>query len=186
MPLSVRSNDCAFLDSTNLKEGFPLPSGSLKYYTVLALVASVVLVATMFLKLPTPTGYIHLGDGIIYAASLAFGPVFGAISGAVGSTLADILGGYAIWAPWTLVIKGIAGWLIGKLGHGQPRSRQILAMIVAAVWTVAGYALGTSLMYSPKAALAESLGNVVQTGSGVIIGMVLGPALKSIGGNDRP
>jgi len=152
---------------------------------VLALVASVVLIATMFLKLPTATGYIHLGDGVIYAASLAFGPTFGAVSGALGSSMADLLGGYAIWAPWTFVIKGVAGWIVGKMGHDQPKKRQILSMVVAALWTVLGYAAGTSIMYSPAAALGESLGNLVQTGSGIIIGMFLAPVLNASFGNQR-
>jgi len=158
---------------------------------LLALVASVTLVATLFLKVQTPTGYIHLGDGVIYGAALAFGPVFAAIAGALGSSMADVLGGYIIWAPWTFVIKGVAGYIIGRLGYlngsGQPpsRSRQVMAMAVGAIWTVAGYALGTSIMYSPRAALGESLGNLVQTGSGVIIGLFLGPMLRASFRNHR-
>lgn len=158
---------------------------SLRRITHLALVASVVLVATMFLKVPTPTGYIHLGDGVIYAAALAFGPSFAAISGGIGSSLADILGGYFNWWPWTLVIKAVAGWTIGKIGYGHPRSRQLLGMLAGAVWTVFGYAVGSSLMYSPKAAIGESLGNLVQVGSGVVIGLVLGPVLKAALANGK-
>jgi uncharacterized membrane protein len=160
---------------------------NLRKITRMALVASVVLVATMFLKVPvTPGGYIHLGDGVIYAAALAFGPTFAAISGAIGSSLADVLGGYAMWWPWTLVIKGVAGWVIGKIGYNQGRSRQLLAMVVAAAWTVAGYAVGTSVMFSPSTALAESLGNVIQTGSGIVIGLFLAPVLKVALAVDRP
>lgn len=144
---------------------------------LLAMVASLVLVATAFLKLPTPTGYIHLGDGVIYATALAFGSSFGAVSGALGSTLADLLGGYFIWAPWTFVIKGVAGWLIGKMGHNRPRSAQLMSMVLAGIWTVAGYAAGTAVMYSPMSVMAEVLGNVVQVGSGIVIGMLLGPIL---------
>jgi len=143
----------------------------------LALVASVVMVSTMYLKWPTPTGYIHLGDGVIYGAALAFGPSFAAISGGLGSAMADVLGGYVIWAPWTLVIKAVAGWIIGKLGYNQGRTRQLLAMIVGAAWTVAGYAAVTSVMYSPAAAIGESLTNLIQVGSGVVIGLFLAPAL---------
>jgi len=157
----------------------------LRRITHLALVAAVVLVATMFLKVPTPTGYVHLGDGVIYAAALALGPSFAAVSGGVGSSLADILGGYFNWWPWTLVIKAVAGWLIGKLGYGRERPRQLLAMALGALWTIAGYAAGTSVMYSPAAALGESLGNLVQVGSGVVIGLVLAPVLKSALGNGK-
>ena len=46
----------------------------------LSLVSALVLVATMFLKMPTATGYIHLGDGIIYSVSMALGTLAGAVS----------------------------------------------------------------------------------------------------------
>jgi uncharacterized membrane protein len=153
---------------------------SIRKITRLALVASVVLVATMFLKVTTPTGYVHLGDGVIYGAALAFGPSFAAVSGGLGSAMADVLGGYVNWAPWTLVIKAVAGWVIGKLGYNRGRGRQIVAMVVGAAWTVAGYAAGTSVMFSPKAAMAESLGNMVQVGSGIVIGLFLGPVLSRL------
>ncbi|MGE5580453.1 MAG: ECF transporter S component [Bacillota bacterium] len=152
----------------------------------LALVASVVLVATMYLKWPTATGYIHLGDGIIYGAALAFGPGFAAVSGGLGSAMADVLGSYVNWAPWTLVIKAVAGWMIGRIGHGQGQRRQLLAMIAGAAWTVAGYATATSIMFSPAAALGESLGNLAQVGSGIVIGTVLAPVLARMAvGNGR-
>ncbi|HHT84813.1 MAG: ECF transporter S component [Bacillota bacterium] len=145
----------------------------------LSLLTAVVLIATMFLKLPTATGYIHLGDGIIFSVSLALGGLTGAVSGALGSFLADVLGGYPAWAPWTFVIKGIAGFITGKLGHTRVRNRQLLAMVLASLWVVFGYAVGTAFMYSPKAVWGEILGNLVQTGSGVIIGTVLTPVLES-------
>jgi uncharacterized membrane protein len=94
--------------------------------------------------------------------------------------MADVLGGYVNWAPWTLVIKAVAGWVIGKLGYNRGRGRQIVAMVVGAAWTVAGYAAGTSVMFSPKAAMAESLGNMVQVGSGIVIGLFLGPVLSRL------
>ncbi|HOB30107.1 MAG TPA: ECF transporter S component [Bacillota bacterium] len=158
---------------------------SLLTLVVLGLVTSIVLVSTMFLKLPTATGYVHLGDGVIYAVSLALGPLYGIVAGALGSALADVLGGYVIWAPWTLVIKGVAGYLVAKLGHKKDRKNQILAMVVASAWIIAGYAIGTAVIYSPMAVLAESLGNVVQTGSGIIIGAILTPILERIVPEER-
>lgn len=153
---------------------------NLRRFVLLAVAASLVLVATAFLKVPTPTGYVHLGDGVIYGAALAFGSSFGAVSGALGSTLADILGGYLVWAPWTFAIKGIAGWIVGKMGHGRPKKTQLLSMVIAGIWTIAGYAAGTAALYSPAAILPEILGNIVQVGSGVAIGMALGPVLAAL------
>lgn len=89
---------------------------SLRRFVRLALVTSIVLVATMFFKIVTPTGYIHLGDGIIYAAALAFGG-FAAVAGGLGSAMADVMGDFVAWAPWTLAIKAAAGYLLGNLAQ---------------------------------------------------------------------
>ena len=51
--------------------------------------------------------------------------------------------------------------------------------------TVAGYAVGTAVLYSPAAVPAEILGNVVQVGSGLAIGAALGPVLASIASDGR-
>ncbi len=58
---------------------------------------ALIAVATMFLKLPVPitSGYVHLGDGMIFAASAYLGP-WGAVAGALGSALADLLGAMLI------------------------------------------------------------------------------------------
>lgn len=152
---------------------------------VLGLVTSVIMVSTMFLKLPTLTGYIHLGDGVIYAASLALGPFAGAVSAALGSALADVLGGYPAWAPWTFAIKGIAGYIVGKLGYGKSKMNRLVAMSLASLWIVAGYAAGTAFMYSPMAVWGEILGNLVQTGSGIVIGSLLGPVLQTALGHQN-
>lgn len=90
---------------------------SLRRFVRLALVTSIVLVATMFFKIVTPTGYIHLGDGIIYAATLAFGGGFAAVAGGLGSAMADVMGDFVAWAPWTLAIKAVAGYLLGNLAQ---------------------------------------------------------------------
>lgn len=153
---------------------------SLLTLVVLGLVTSIVLVSTMFLKLPTATGYIHLGDGVIFATSLALGPLYGIVGGALGSALADILGGYIVWAPWTMVIKGVAGLIVAKLGYNKDRKKQIFAMVLGAIWIIAGYAVGTAVIYSPMAILPEVMGNIVQTGSGILIGAVLSPVLSKI------
>ena len=61
-------------------------SSPLLSLVILSLLTALVLVATMFLKLPTATGYIHLGDGIIFSVSLALGGLTGATSGALAGT----------------------------------------------------------------------------------------------------
>ncbi len=64
---------------------------------------------------PATGGYFNLGESIIYLAALLKGPLVAGIAGGVGAALADLSTGYSIFAPGTLVIKFIEGYLAGFL-----------------------------------------------------------------------
>ena len=70
------------------------------------LMMAMIVVATIVIPIPVPfgTGYIHFGDAMIFLSVLILGWKYGAIAAGVGSALADLLVGYAIWALWTLVV----------------------------------------------------------------------------------
>ena len=74
-----------------------------------AVLTALVAAATLSIRIPVPAtqGYINLGDAVVIAAALVLGPRTGLIAGGIGSALADWLGGYAHWAPFTLIIKGL-------------------------------------------------------------------------------
>ncbi len=77
-----------------------------------AILAALVAVTTMVVNVPLPgvKGYVNIGDAVVLLAGLMLGPAVGAFSGALGSSLADLLLGYAHWAPWTFIIKGVEGF----------------------------------------------------------------------------
>jgi uncharacterized membrane protein len=78
---------------------------------------ALVTASTLLIKIPVPVtqGYINLGDAAVIIAALLFGPRTGLIAGGIGLALADWLGGYAHWAPFTLIIKGLEGFLVGLI-----------------------------------------------------------------------
>ena len=60
-----------------------------------ALMAAFTCIATMIIKIPTPTlGYIHLGDGLVLLCGFMLGPAPGALAAGTGSMFADIFSGY--------------------------------------------------------------------------------------------
>ena len=60
-----------------------------------ALLAALTAVATMIIRIPTPTqGYIHLGDGMVLICGILLGPGLGALAAGIGSMMADLIGGY--------------------------------------------------------------------------------------------
>ena len=73
-----------------------------------ALLASLVCVATMLIKIPSPLkGYLNLGDCVVLLSGWVLSPVYGFLTAGIGSALADIFSGYIIYAPATFVIKGL-------------------------------------------------------------------------------
>mgnify|MGYP001774926226 FL=1 len=74
-----------------------MKDSTLKKLVFAALFAALSCVATMVIKIPTPTGgYIHAGDAVVLLSAFLLGPWWGAAAAGLGSCLADILSGYAL------------------------------------------------------------------------------------------
>ena len=145
----------------------------LKNLTRNAASIAVVAVVTLIVRIPIPAtqGYINLGDAAIIACALLWGPRSGGVAGGVGSALADLLGGYAHWAPFTLVIKGIEGLLVGLLGRGNPSAfRSISAATLGGIVMVAGYFATETGLYGWQPALLAAWANGFQALASVIVG----------------
>jgi len=151
--------------------------------TRLALLIALTTVATMAIRVPAPRtgGYINLGDSVVYISALLFGSRAGLVAGGVGSALADLLGGYSAFAPFTLIIKGIEGVLVGTVGwpafqRREPRSRAAVGTALLAIggggaWMVLGYFVAEAyvLRVGVGAAATEVPGNVFQVVGGAIV-----------------
>lgn len=148
------------------------------------MMAALVFVATSFLKIPVSVtqGYIHLGDGfILLGAALLGAPAIAAA--AIGSMLADLLGGYTMYILPTFLIKGAVG-LVAVYAFARQRSFPVtlIWLVLAEAVMVAGYFLVEWLVlgYGLAAALGAVGPNIVQGVSGVIICAVLLPLKKRI------
>jgi len=126
--------------------------------SITAIMTVLVCVATMMISvyLPATYGFFNIGESMVYVSAILFGPYVGGISGGVGSMLADLFLGYAIYAPGTLIIKGIEGFVVGyfyykmkklKFSQNQWRILTIIyAFIINLLVIVIGYIfyLGTA------------------------------------------
>ena len=146
----------------------------------MALMTCLVIVSTMFIKLPIPmtSGYVHLGDSMIFLSVLILGKKNGSIAAGVGSAMGDILGGYAMWAPWTLVIKFVMAWILGMFVETFGKKGEIIGMVIAGAEMTAGYYVASSMMYgSWIVTLMDIPWNVGQFAVGMAIAGVLYEAL---------
>ena len=66
---------------------------------------------------PATYGFFNIGETMVYTSAIVMGPIVGGFAGGVGSALADIFLGYGSYAPGTLVIKGVEGFIVGYLAR---------------------------------------------------------------------
>jgi len=130
-------------------------AGSTRKFVLTGLMTSLVLVLTFILPVPVPytSGYIHLGDSMIYISVIILGPVYGAFASGVGSMLADLLAGYAQYAIPTLVIKSLMAMIMGLILSGRTKKASFCSAGAAvAVWFVftAGSVVYLKSMVSSK------------------------------------
>lgn len=148
------------------------------------MLAALIFVATSFFKLPVSItqGYIHLGDGFILLGAALLGNT-AIIAAALGSALADLLGGYTMYILPTFLIKGaVAVVAVAFLHKERPLWVLIAGMALAEAVMVLGYFLAEWLIlgYGLAAASGAVFPNIVQGLSGVIIGAVLLPLMKRV------
>ncbi|HUI23361.1 MAG TPA: ECF transporter S component [Nitrososphaerales archaeon] len=95
--------------------------------------------------IPATNGYFNVGEIMVYTSALLMGPYVGAFSGGVGSMISDLSLGAPYYAPGTLVIKGLEGFIVGYLGT------RVFPGVSRGGWraatTVVGLAFASALAY---------------------------------------
>lgn len=150
-----------------------------KKIAMAALIAALACIATMLIKIPSPLkGYINLGDGVVLLAGWILSPIYGFLAAGLGTALADVFSGYAIYAPATFIIKGLMAliafygfkFLNNKLGELPSR---IISGIVAEILMILGYYIFEGFLYGFTASLVNIPPNGVQGIAGLIISIIL-------------
>lgn len=73
-------------------------------------------VLSAFCAIPYPGGgYFNFGDIVNLLAAIALGPLEGACVGIIGGVLSDFMTGYLVYAPFTVLAKGLMGAVAGLL-----------------------------------------------------------------------
>ena len=113
-------------------------TSSIRKLVTAALFAALACMATLVIQLHiSPSGgFVNLGDCVVLICGWVLSPVYGMAAAGIGSMMADVIAGYPIYAPATLVIKALmalaAGGLFRFLTVKLQRS-QIAACILSAV-----------------------------------------------------
>lgn len=150
-----------------------------KKLVLTALLMALTFVATMFIRIPLPLGYVNLGDVFVLLSVFILGPVYGTIAGGVGSCLADLIG-YISYAPGTLIIKSamaLVAYLIYSLLLKATKKdiiAEIIGGIAGAVIMAFGYFFYEILFFETAGvAIINVPWNLLQGAVGVILSTIV-------------
>jgi len=161
------------------------------------LISALVYVATSMIAIPVGNGAVlHLGDAMAFLAAILLGRKKGATAAAIGMTLFDVLSPYAMWAPFTLVIKGTMAYIVGTIAYrknfeGKNFMNNLLAFLTAGIFMCVGYFLAGGIVYHyfmgiPTlfqgfiASIKDIPFNILQILAGIAIALPLAMPLKKI------
>lgn len=158
-------------------------SGVAAKFALAAALAATTTIATMLIQIPIPPtrGYLNFGEIMVFTSALLFGRFVGGLAGGLGSAMADIITGYGYFAPYTLIIKGLEGFLAGAIRDGKSTRRDVLAWFAGAIVMVTGYFLVEAYVmgFGVPAALIEVPSNAIQVLSGAVIAIPLARGLRN-------
>lgn len=136
-----------------------MKNNRLRRLTVGAVLAALTCVATIVIQIPSPLGgYFNLGDGVVLLSGLLLGPIWGTCAAGIGSAAADLILGYGIYAPATLVIKALTALTASLLYSRVHRKFGLpVAAIAGEIVMAAGYFLFEAFLYNAVTAAQNLL-----------------------------
>lgn len=156
-----------------------------KFLTITAMGIALVYVFTWLINVqifPGEGGLVHLGNVPLFIFAILFGKKTGAIAGGIGMGLFDLTSGWTAWAPFTFIVVGIMGFVVGliaekKKGFGW----YLVAMIVALPIKIVGYYIAEGFITGNWVAPYLSIpGNVLQVVAAiVVVALVIVPLKKA-------
>lgn len=154
----------------------------LRYMVRAGMFAALTALMTALLHIPVGNGYIHCGDAVIFLAAVSLPVPYAICASAIGGMLADVLSGYAAYALPTFLIKGLLAFFFALIcGKQRGVKRQILALIVCGVISIAGYWLTAVILYGGWAAQFWGTvpGNAVQAAGSAAVYAVIAAAKRN-------
>lgn len=153
-----------------------------------ALFMAFVFVGTQFIRVPLPFGYFNMGDCFILLSAVILGGAYAVVASALGAALADILSGYVVYAPATVIVKSlmvIAMIAMLRLCKNKGKRAQNILSCVGAVVSecimICGYFIYDTIVYGFAGAVASLPGNILQGCAAVVVFVIVFAVLKQTG-----
>lgn len=146
------------------------------------------IIITISIQLPIASGqgYINLSDCLIYLSGSLITPIFGGLLGGISGFFADIILGFAIYSPFTLIVKFFSGLICGlafrisKKAFNNLSLSYLIAVILGTSIMLGGYFLSDTILFGKHMASINILFNIIQAGFALVITQVIFEQVKSI------
>ena len=157
-----------------------MKSINVKDTVIASLGIALVFLATWLIKVPNGIqGYFNLGDGFILLFASVLNPFLAFMVGGVGSALADIAGGYGMYAIFTLLIKGMEAVLTSWLVYKGRSSFRYIAYALSGLLMVSGYFVADAYInQSWQLSLTGVPANLLQAAAGYVIALTTYPLIQ--------
>ena len=143
-----------------------------------AVFAAATTIGTMVITIPVGPGVFNVGEIVIYTAAFLFGGIVGGLAGGVGAAAADVILGFGMWAPITLVVKGLEGFVVGQVAGESARSKALAVAAGAPIMIVGYFVAAYFLVGGPYAIGNELPMDIVQAVVGFAVAYPLSQALQ--------
>ncbi len=156
-------------------------TSTVKFIVITAIFVALTYVFTAFINIRLPIaangGLVHLGNVPLFIGAIIFGKKTGMIAGGVGMGLFDLLSGWTLWAPFTFVVVGLMGFVVGKITEKESHQKfswYVVAIVAACAIKIVGYYIAEIVIYGNWVAPVLSIpGNLVQIGVAAVIVLIV-------------
>lgn len=146
-----------------------------------AMFAALVTGLTFFPKIPIPGGgYVHLGDAMIYLAASFLPLPYAMAAAAIGGGLADILSGFASYAPFTIIVKALLTVSFTYKNEKILTKRGYLAPLAGLIITPSIYFGADAILYGVAGAVPGIVWNICQAAASLVVYYAIGAAFDKM------
>ncbi len=151
-----------------------------------AVFMALIIVFTSFIKVPIGvSGYVHLGDLMIYLCASTLPLPYALVAAGVGGAVSDVIAGYPAWAPFTLVIKMLLVVCFTNKKDTVLCVRNYIAAAICLVITMVGYFFSEVILYGSWGAYVGMPWNLIQALISGVVYIIIGLALDKMKVKER-
>ena len=143
------------------------------------LCGATLLLTLLSIPLPSGYGYVNLGDAGVFLCACLLPGGLGALAAGVGAALADLILGWAMYAPVTLLVKGLTALLAG-LALRRAKKAGLPLSLLCCLLVPLGYFLYETILLTAPVAAVNVLPNALQAAIGAVLGTFVSKQLKAI------